>query len=545
MSWPDVAETDDGYKQVTNKVKGENDIWWSDSITLESCKAACNSTSQCKSIAYGNNGGTYPNQCWLKKWTESDGNSNDNNWTTYYKQGEPANDKRMYITKGINTVTGKDWKQVGSLYERNGKTDRNDCDMASKKVGSAYEYYDRNYVGNKYNFLCTRIPRSSEMCPNLGPDTGNKDLRYFIHDAINSSKVGDLDFSNYSNDRVFTQTGTTLNSGDNVSIRCGYNRIDKQYWPRLGEYFDDTTKAKIIKEHCEGPGITSKELAADSQYCGNTTYFSKSEYYQAILNKLKNESNWWNDKTNCDNFQSVVTGNTNDQAVMRIASEVIDALPSTGWSDDLVRALNALKGSGNVPDSVKSMIDPKIINYCSSSNGNTNPKCACYNAATKGKSKTCTKDIIGCDDVKRYTDLIEKARNVNQTFGAQMELIYDPNSQSDSCQTTKLTTSNILRYGYVGDNKLDVAACFNEFENSGTIGGSVSSKCDIAVKNYQTSGSSGGGGGSSSSSSGSDSEGTIIKGSTGGVKNDYWLVVLCLCCMCFLIIGVGLAAFLI
>lgn len=555
MSWPKVAETNDGYEEAINKNRGSNDIWWSDDITLEACKAACNSTSQCKSIAYGNQGTSVAKQCWMKRWSKDDGGAgNDSNWTTYYKIGEPANgEKRMYITKPIDSVPGNGWKDTGSLYEVNRRyLDEGECNMEAKKVGKRDEYSVARVGANcRYgnctekdwntfkDLLCTRIPRSNRMCPNLGPDSNNKDLRYFRHDIISTSNVSDTNFSNYES--LFTQTGTTLSGSDNQKIRCGYNRIDKSKWASLGDYFDNDTIIRIIREHCTGPGVNSRELAADSISCGR--YMNKSEYNQAILEKLKTEANWFLNPTNCINFENVIIASTNDQSVMRIAGELIDTLPNTGWSDDLVRSLNSLKGNGNVPESVKSKIDPKITAYCAASNENTNEKCACRNAAVRGKAKTCAADIVGCEDVKRYTDLIDQAKKVDQKFGSQMEMIYDPNSQSDACQQTRLPTSTILRFGDVGYNKLDVSACFTEFENSGNIGGNVALRCDVAVKNYETAKSSSpSSGGSSSSSSGTEEKGTIIKGETAGVKNDYWLLVVFMCCICFVMIGIGLAA---
>lgn len=518
QQWPDVAEND-GYTEYDNKNEPGNDLWESRrGIDIDSCKAVCNNNSKCKSIAHNKTTGV----CFLKT-TDGTNKVNDQYQKFYVKNGEPANTKKMFYTKPITPI--RSW--LPDMFERNG----NRCNQpqGGVPVQVGLDISDAK--------TCSWVPFAKDMCPNIG------DFRYFRHTQANSSNVGNYDYSeNYKNN--FERKGSQMSAHENASVICGYNRIPQSEWRNLDSWFSGSEKSRIIKEYCEGPGITSKELAADSQYCGNTTYFSSTEYNQAILNKLKTESNWWNDATNCTNFQNVIIGQTNDQAVMRVAGELIDTLPSTGWSDDLVRALNALKGNGNVPGSVKSKIDPKIDTYCISSNGDTNSKCACRNAAVKGKAKTCAANIVGCEDVKRYTDLIEKAKGVNQTFGAQMEMIYDPNSQSDACQNTKVQTSTILRYGNVGDSKLDVAACFTEFENSGNIGGAVSTKCDIAVKKYESEQASSSSGSGSGSSTSTDSSGTFIKGETAGIKNDYWLVALCMCFVCFMIIGIVLAAFL-
>lgn len=540
MSWP--ANREEGYKKVPDVDITGGDIWTSGGgMTPAACKAVCNSNSRCKSFVFRKSDGV----CFLNSLTESAPTTTATGHDTYYKQGEPANDKRVYLTKSRGPESG--WRNNG-LYDRSGICfrSRDDCEDGNFKVGNTSEYAgpgDRCLGIPDWSRLkdvaCTRVPNAANMCPNIGqtPD----DLVYFRHTQAASGKVEDYDYGQRYDDN-WTNDGSNLSSIDGSPVTCGYNRVDKSKWPQLDTWFDATTKANIIRDQCTGPSVFSRDLAADSIACG--AMMDNSEYNQAILNKLKTEPYWWTNPINCTNFENVVTAKTNDQAVMRVAGELIDSLPDSGWSNGLVTALNSMKGNGNIPLSLKSKIDPKITAYCAASDENNNEKCACRNAAVRGKAKTCQSDIVGCADVKRYTDLIEKAKNVNQTFGTQMETIYDPNSQSDACQNTKLPTSTILRFGNVGDSKLDVAACFTEFENSGKIGGDVSLKCDIAVKNYESAQTASGGGTSSSSSSGDGEDGTIISGKTAGIKNDYWIVIACFICVCFMIIGVGLAAFL-
>jgi hypothetical protein len=530
MSWPDTIESDDGYKFVSNKIQRQNSIWGSNDIDLQSCKAACNSTSRCKSIVYGNSN----RNCYLKTWSERDGNEvDDSEWSTYYKQGEPAREKRMYITKPISEVPGKSWKEVESLYERNNIPNHEDsCEFGSIQVGRDYSGIFRK------DALCTLIPRSSKMCPVLGPDTDNKDLRYFIHDRLTSDITGEI--SDYST--KFTQQGTRLE--DSSQIRCGYNRIDKSKWPQLDTWFNASTKRKIIKEHCEGPGVTSKELAADSAYCGNSAYsssFSKSEYYQAILNKLKSEPNWWNDATNCVNFQNIIVGNTSDQSVMRVAGELIDTLPNTGWSDNLVKAINAIKVS--VSGALDDKLDDKSKAYCDASSGDTNSKCGCRNAIKYGKFRQCKIDIQGCPDVKRSFDLIDKAKGIDESFGNKLEITYDPKDDSEACKESVNPSSTILNIGNTRIKNTNIVACFNEIENSGTISGDVSTKCNATINlaNSQSS-SSTDEGESTSTSTSKDTDGVILKGETAGIKNDTWLIGFILCLLCFLVLGIGFAA---
>lgn len=531
QQWPDVAEGD-GYTSVPTTNNPGNDFGIiRHNPSVQECKAACNSSDDCKSFAYKKDG----TECFLKSTTRPSIDNRDNGlWDTYYKTG---NTNVRYKTKpGVVTGnSGSKWYDVAGPYTDPGtcgsSNQSNNCPNGLSELSGKFNTCDETITSKRvFSRTCGFIPKSKNVCPNIG--TTDDDLRFVKHDIVTNLDYTNAPWGAAARDPEYYR---------GASITCGYNRVDKSKWNQLDTWFDATTKANIIRDQCTGPGVTSQELAADSTACG--AMMDNSEYNQAILNKLKTEANWFVNPTNCTNFENVVTAKTNDQAVMRVAGELIDSLPVTGWSDGLVTALNSMKGNGNIPLSLKSKIDPKITAYCAASNENTNEKCACRNAAVRGKAKTCQSDIVGCTDVKRYTDLIDRAKTVNQTFGAQMETIYDPNSQSDACQNTKLPTSTILRFGNVGDNKLDVAACFSEFENSGSIGGDVSLKCDIAVKNYESSQSGGGGGGgSSSSSSSSDTKGTFIDGETAGIKNDYWLVVACFICICLMIIGVGLAA---
>lgn len=542
MSWPDV--TQEGYKKVINKDITGGDLWESQSgIDVASCKAVCNSNSNCKSFVFRKT----DNVCFLNNLGESAPTTTANNHDVYYKQGEPATDdtKKTFFTENMTPVNG--WQGNG-LFGENGAHNCASSSQKSVRVGGIL-YGSNSTTDDDDAIQCSWVPIATNMCPDIGESATKDDLVYFRHSAASNDRVGNYDWGGRSGGGVYGDTSKFGNHGSRTSMNtnqgiiCGYNRIKKDKWADLvSRYgFREDTKKQIIKQHCEGEGISSKELASDSAYCGNESFFSKSEYSQAILEKLKNEDNWWNDPVNCGNFRNVVVGNSNDQSVMRKAEEVINDLPNTGWSDDLVRALNSIKTS--VP-ATKNVIDSKIESYCAESDGDNNEHCGCRNAVKYGKAKTCTNEIEGCEDVKRAQDLIDKVTRIDANFGRTIQSIYDPNFDSEACKLSITPTSTVLNVGAMQVRNYDIAACFNAIENSGTIAGDVSTKCNASVARYNADQSSS----KSSSSDSTDSDkndGTFISGETAGVKNDYWLIALCLCCICFLIIGVGLAAFLI
>lgn len=530
--WPKIF--DDGYKLVPDKVKGGDDLWNSDEYanSLDSCKAACNANSRCTAIAWEKS----RQKCWLKSQRESDGGFNTNsNFDTWFKQGEPALDKKLFI-RTANKLPVQSWRHRGLFDISSGG-----CENGAVNVGGCSTGGDDS---------CSLVPISKEMCPAVG------DLVYFRHEQIGTGTVEDYDWGAWARwgDRSgryctrFSDPGSELSKVEFAPILCGYNRIDKDKWATLTTYgFTQDEKRRVIKEHCEGPGVTSKELAADSEYCGNSRYaneFSNSEYNQAILNKLKTEPNWWNDEINCTNFQNIIINKKDDQAIMRVAGELIDTLPNTGWSDYLVKAINAIKRSIDGALDVK--LDDKSKAYCDASSGDTNSKCGCRNAIKYGATRQCTNNIQGCTDVKRSYDLIDKAKGINAEFGRQIEAIYSPNDDAEACkQSATETNSTIINIGNTRIRNTNIAACFTEIENSGTISGDVSTKCNASVRLYNESLTSSSGNTSSDDKKTEDEEkGTLVSGETAGIKNDYWLA-LCLCCICFLIIGIGLAAFLI
>lgn len=541
MSWPDTRE--EGYKHVIGKVVSGGDLWESQrGINVASCKAVCNSNSKCKSVAFNKT----DRICWLNTQTESATTSDNSTWDMYYKQGEPANEKKIFLRDG-NTSPTNGWDGNG-LFGEDGAHNCAASGEESVRVGEI-SYGGNSLTDNDDSIQCSWVPQAVNMCPNIGETTD--DLVYFRHSVVSNDKVGDYDWGGRSGGGVYGDTGKFGNHGSQASrntnqgIICGYNRIKKDKWADLvSRYgFTENEKNKVIKQHCEGPGVTSKELAADSTYCG-AMMISKTEYNQAILNKLKAEPNWWNDATNCVNFQNVIVGNTSDQAVMRVAGELIDALPNTGWSDNLVKAINAIKVA--VSGALDDKLDDKSKAYCDASTGDTNSKCGCRNAIKYGKLRQCRNEIQGCTDVKRSYDLIDKAKSIRADIGDKLETTYDPKDDSEACKQSINPSSTILNIGNTIIRNTNFAGCFNAIENSGTISGDVRTECDVAITiaNQQQSSS------SSESTSNNDDEdededGTLISGETAGIKNDYWLIGLCLCCICFLIIGVGLAAVLI
>jgi hypothetical protein len=340
--------------------------------------------------------------------------------------------------------------------------------------------------------------------------------------------------------------GPPQNNKYGYRLKCDYKSLDPTWvntnWDTLQNFIKTENNNLYIKnakkDFCTS--LNSLDLH-NNQRCIQfyTQESDKTSYYVIILNKLKNESNWWNDVLKCNMFSTITIGHYQDSRILAAILEVIEALPSTGWTDDLVKALNSIKSNANISKSpLKDKIDEKIEAYCTDSSGDSNTKCGCRNAVKYGKGKTCTNEIEGCSDVKKQHDLIDRMISINESFGNQIFRIYDPNSQANSCKEAIASGSNILNYGVIDVGRVDLAACFTEFENSGEIGGDVSLKCDVAVRNYNSaqSGNSATSGGGGSSSSTDDED-----GKTAGIKNDYWIIGLCLFCMCLWVVGILIA----
>lgn len=545
--WPKQADSDDGYELVTNAAKDGNDLIVGDTnITVEACKAACNSTSQCKSIAYRKQGG---NVCFLKTWTKSDGNRPDTNYDTYYKNGEPANSSRMYITKPISPAQG--WRSNGLFAETKCRS-RADCGVTlSKKVGDVNEKNAGASCGGSPDWnrekevTCTTLPRSMNMCPNLGPDSGNKDLRYFVHDAMSSQKVDNFNFDRYGDSNRFTNRGSNLSENDYKTIRCGYNRIKEDVWSRnsLEDYFDRDTAKTIVKDHCFASAVTSKELAASTNCRDQLTKYlgNLDEYNLNVISKLKNESNWWNDSTNCTNFANIVKNNTSNTPLLNTAKDVINALPNTGWSDDLVKALNQIRGTNGASILFES-IDNKIVSYCDASNGSTNSKCGCRNAVKFGLGG-CTNDITGCVDVKRYAGVFDEIDKYSSAFGLTLRRIYNPNYDSNACQETKNSSSTVLRYGDVNGRGIQVTGCFQQIDNEGTItADKIKQVCQITESGTSTAPPPPATTDSSSSSSETNNKlSKNLFGNDTDFKDTDIYIMICICvCIFMFMIGIGL-----
>lgn len=478
MSWPDATDAS-GYTKDPNKDKSGNDLGAiRTNPSVQDCMAACNASSRCKSIAYKKDGSV----CYLKTYTQADNAGNSNNYDMYYKTSDQNNLGVRYRTKAgvVNGNSGGGWDNIwtrndGGVCDSDFDNGRATCDYGMFELGgSALD------CAGKRNRTCGFAPKATRLCPNIAESP--EDVRFIKHDIVGD----DLDYGA----APWGFGGRDPSQYKPSGITCGYSRIKRSEWENLDRYFDVETKKNIIWDHCTGPGVTSKELVSDTSCVSYLTRMGMLSRYNAeIIKKLRSEQNWWNDATNCTNMSTVITGNTSDNLVMQEAVLLINSLPTSGWSDDLVKALNAIKMHPNVPrDSVKVAIDTKIDSYCSSSNGgDMKPVCACRNAAKYGKDRTCTATgIVGCADVARMQALINRAKSTNQQFGDQLQMIYDPNSQSEACVNAKGASSTILAYGDITTQRVDVAACFTAYENSGTIGGDVTNTCNIAIQNQQS-----------------------------------------------------------
>lgn len=471
--WPDIAEGD-GYTENDNKNEPGNDLWESrQGIDIESCKAVCNNNSKCKSIAHSKSNSV----CWLKT-TNGTNLQNDSNQKFYVKNGEPVNDQRIFYTKPITPINS--W--LPDMFSRSGQN----CDQpqGGKPVQVGTDVRDQK--------SCSWVPFAKNMCPNIG------DFRYFRHSQAISSNVEDYSyFDNYKN--RFGNPGSQLSQNQNAPIICGYNRIPQSNWQNLNTYFDTNTAQKIVEDHCFGPGITSKELSNDKtceQYL-RTYNGSLNKYNTNIISKLRTETNWWNDTVNCTNFATIVTNNTGNTDVMNAARDVITNLPNTNWSNDLVKALNQIRGTASA-STLFDAIDNKIVDYCNASSGDTNSKCGCRNAVKYGL-QNCTNSITGCADVKLYADIFNEIDRYNSAFGVTLRKVYKPNSESNACLETKNSNSTILRYGTVDGSSVQVTGCFQQILNQGgnITADKIKQTCQISESSGGGSSPSAGGGGSS------------------------------------------------
>lgn len=505
MSWPDVPQND-GYTEHDNKNEPGNDLWESrGGIDIESCKAICNNNSACKSIAHGKSN----NVCFLKS---SGGTNlqNDTNIKFYVKNGEPVNNQKMYYTQPAAPVNS--W--ASDMFQRN----NNNCDQPQ---GGTPVQVGLDISNNR---SCAWIPFAKNMCPAIG------DFRYFRHSQASSSNVANYSyFDNYKNN--FGRPGTQTSLNQNAPVVCGYNRIDRDKWDDLvSRYnFSQNEAKRVIKDHCTGEGVTSSELYSDT-----TCKFklSETEYYQSILDKLKSESNWWNDNTKVGIFEDIATNKKAGNAQKII--DVLNSLPTTGWSDRLVGCLNALVEPTTQSDSgVLQKIKDKVKAYCNASNGNTNSKCACFNAITYELSR-CTNNIIGCEEAVKYESAINEIARDNPSFASQFRSNYSAHRNSKSCQRTG-KTDNILKYEQIpqGAQTQNLALCLSKIENSGTINAdTIRAVCSAQVTNTTSDDSD-----DSDSSSASKSSSSSSSSSS---KNTIWIILVVIISCVILAIGGGL-----
>ncbi len=516
-------------------------------MPVNDCARACEQETDCKSITYWTSptlGGGNHEQCFLNNTPIADSGSITSSSTKIsYKKG--AKTKSTNIETRIKSkplwpsieIAGRDDVikyvqanvpenfQESPLYEnwRPGSGDGCHSTTTNSQYPTAYQAAADGHDG--HNRSCFMVIPSSSSCPLPG----------VVTTAYVSNEEG---------------TATGAGAGElglyNTRMMCDYKSLDptwvKKSWDLLENFIKPDNDKLYIKnakkDYCNS--LSSKDLSSDDKCIKFYTEENDTTAYNSlILNKLKSESNWWNDATNCSNFRNVINGKKNDQAIIRVAEEVIKALPNTGWSDDLSRALNSVRME---VDGLLGTIDTKVEEYCKASNGDTNVKCSCRNAIKYGENG-CVDTIQGCTDVKKYSDIMKEIKDIDNQLGTKLENIYEPRYDSESCKNALNPTSTILGVGRMQVRNFDIASCITAFDNSGKIEGDVSIKCAATVNRYDSSQSSSSeGGGSSSSSDSSSGDKIFVSGETAGIKNDYWIIGLCLFCLCFLIVGVSAAA---
>lgn len=518
--WPNDRE--EGYKQVPNKDKPGGDLWESmRNTSVTSCKAACNSNSRCKSIAYRKSNGV----CWLKTYTENDATVNTNDVDMYYKQGEPVNDKNVYFTKGITPVAN--WKDNGSFDTTGG------CNDGSVRIGGCGSSGDRS---------CSWMPKTQNMCPNVGqtPD----DFMYFRHTTVSDKPVEDYDWGAYSSTGGrycnFQNWGSRVSIFNGSPIVCGYNRIDRNKWSSLGDYFDNDTINKIKTDYCTSSKIDSNTLYNDSKCKSEMQSLNKTTYYyRAILSNLKNEPNWWSDDVKVKMLESIATNSISKQDNDTYIADVINSLPTTGWSDQVSKSLNAILLSPGVSSSVSTVIANKTAAFCNASNRNSNEKCGCYNAIDYGLNN-CKSDIKGCEEIyqiKQSIDTLKSGNEESKSFGSKLESDFYPETNAKYCRRAT-ATDTILRYKLPppGATTQNFAACFNNIQNYGNItADTISSACSANVESSTATPTAT----PTASFKDSSSSGT----SSTLTKNSNTLIIVAILCCFLLLIGIGVVMF--
>jgi hypothetical protein len=560
--WPDVIE--EGYKPVENKNKPESDLWKSAPGTdIKACKAVCNSNSGCRAIAYKKDTG----ECLLKTVSESDGNSPDTAFDMYYKQGEPANEKRLYLTKPFipGKVSGtSSWRDNG-IYPADDGT----CDAGAFRVGRA---------GGARS--CTWIPKATEMCPKIG------DLVYFRHNIepwinntdstfqsnVQSQSSGwalkwnvdpaSLD-PNYGWGQNFDDVGSNAQyHSDRENVVCGYNRIDPSKWGNetMDLFFTFDEKKRYIRDHCFGPGITAKELDDSTGVCFKTLTANSSsdptknisnieEINEQIMTKLKNEQNWWSDSGNCVMFAGKVKQNFANNKLISKAIEVVNDLPtSVSWSNHLIRSLNEITNNDNVPTLMKQAITNKTKAYCDArpNKGTTDEACGCKNAVegTKPGGTECTSNIKGCEDVSDWVKVMKDLQAVG--FGDSLVAVfgnYNATSRATACVASR-SGDKILSYTQLdksADNILQVCNIITQATDQAKIEitGNVKNICNQAATTGTGTGTGTGDGVGSGDGDGAGGEDTTESGGKGYII----LIILILLSLVFTGVTVGLLLF--
>jgi hypothetical protein len=518
MAWPD--ESEEGYKKVENKERSGDNLWESKSgITVDSCKAVCNSNSRCKSFTFRKS----DNVCLLKTQVEGEGSySTNNNFDIYFKQGEPVKDKKIFMTNSIRPLSS--WSNNG-LYSVN-----SGCDNGAVKVSRA--------GGAK---PCSWMPTAVNMCPNFGDGS---DLVYFAHQIqpyTNNPNdiVQDVNWNAYAggNDGIYAWSqnfgdyGNSKTYHEYKDIKCGYNRIPKTKWADqdLDPYFDTATKQKIYRDQCTGPGVTSLELYGDTTYC-KPKINDNTWYYTSILDKLKSESSWWDDNAKVSMLEDIATNQSSGLTSKLV--EVINSLPSTGWSDKLVGCLNAIMDPNTKSNSlVMDAVTAKTEAYCKASNGNTNSKCGCYNAITYELTR-CTDSIKGCEEAVLFEKALTEINQGNPTLSSSMRSNYVPQINAKECKkTTK--TDTVLKYKNAAPGAMsqNIATCYSQIINSGTINAdSIQAVCSARASSSSTD--------STNSDSGALDEKTAASKVTSK-SNTMWIIIAIICC-CVMFSGVGI-----
>lgn len=526
-AWPDVSQDQQSYKKIDNSDKPGNDLWHGDG-PIESCKAVCNANSRCKSIAHRKS----DNKCWLKTYTETTGSaSTNNNVDMYYKIGEPANDKKLFLREPAGPTSS--WRNNG-LYDTTGG-----CTNGAVNVGGCRTGGDDS---------CSWMPKAINMCPAIGETP--EDLVYFRHAQIGTGKVEDYDWGAYGDTsgrycNRFTDWGSRLSMHENAAVVCGYNRIKKDKWADLVTRYNFTQDEanRVYREHCNGEGVTSLELYNDTSYCKQFIN-NDTEYFGYILNKLKSESNWWNDVAKVRMFESIAKNTAARSGNESKITDVINSLPTTGWSDDIVRCLNAIMLDAGTNSTALSAITNKTKAYCLASNRDSNDKCGCFNAIDYGLDR-CPANAKGCTDVVQFKNAFNQLETQSPGIAAQLKTGFTPQTDASYCRRAT-ATDTVLAYEKPSTTPIQktYGVCINTLANSGTVNAdTIRQACNINIASGGTpslsttptpsppsglGGLLGGGGGGDDENDEEESDNTML-----------WILVAILVCCCFMVIGGG------